>query len=119
MTYALTVNAGVTGFVTPDGQRRKAGDQFTLTDAEYGLLTAGAKSKLTPGPGGTAGTGSLGGTVSHQVTVSVNGTVLPDGIRHKAGDVVVLSDQEYSTIPAAAKVGGSSPVLSADTTTLT
>lgn len=118
MTYALVVNAGVTGFVTPDGQRRKAGDAFTLTDAEYGRLTPGAKARLTAGSGGTS-TGYLGGTVSHQVTVSVGGTVLPDGLRHKAGDVVVLSDQEYSTIPAAAKVGGSSPVFSADTTTLT
>lgn len=118
MTYALTVNAGVKNFVTPDGQRRKAGDQFTLSDKDYGRLTAGAKAMLTAGPGGTT-TGSLGGSVSHQVTVSVNGTVLPDGIRHKAGDVVVLSDQEYSTIPASAKVGGSAAVLSADTTTLT
>jgi hypothetical protein len=120
MTYALTVNAGVANFVTPDGQRRKAGDQFTLTDAEYGRLTAGAKAMLTAGPGGTA-TGSLGGSVSHQVTVAAGLTnvVLPDGLRHKGGDVVVLSDQEYSTIPASAKVGGSAAVLSADTTTLT
>lgn len=116
MTYSLTVNTGVHGFVAPNGQRYKAGDAFTLTDAEFGRLTAGAKALLTAGSGATS-TGSLGGTVSHQVTLAsgTDNVVLPDGLRHKAGDVVVLSDQEYSTIPASAK----SALFSADTTTLT
>ena len=116
MTYSLTVDSGTDGLVAPNGQRYAAGAAFTLADAEFGLLTAGARTKLAAGAGGTS-TGYLGGTVSHQVTIA-SGTVnvvLPDGLRHKAGDVVVLSDQEYSTIPAAAK----SALFSADTTTLT
>lgn len=116
MTYSLVVNAGAGNFAAPNGQRYAAGAAFTLTDAEFGLLTAGAKAGLTAGSGGTA-TGSLGGTVSHQVTIAagLGNVVLPDGLRHKAGDVVVLSDQEYSTIPASAKAA----LFSADTTTLT
>jgi hypothetical protein len=116
MTYSLVVNAGVNGFAAPNGQRYKAGDAFTLTDAEFGRLTAAAKAMLTAGSGGTS-TGYLGGTVSHQVTIAAGASnvVLPDGIRHKPGDVVVLSDQEYSTIPASAKAA----LFSADTTTLT
>lgn len=116
MTYALVVDSGVVNLTAPDGQRYRAADAFTLTDAGYGLLTPGAKASLSAGSGGTS-TGYLGGTVSHQVTLAAgtSNVVLPDGIRHKAGDVVVLSDQEYSIIPAAAK----SALFSADTTTLT
>lgn len=120
MTYAFTVNAGVRGFVAPNGQRYRPGDAFTLTDEEFGRLTAGAKVLLTHASDGaitSTATGSVGGTVSHQVTLAAgtSNVVLPDGLRHKAGDVVVLSDQEYSTIPAAAKAA----LFSADTTTLT
>ncbi len=116
MTYSFTVNSGTDGFIAPSGQRYQAGDAFTLTDAGFGLLTAGAKSLLTPGSGASSA-GHLGGTVSHQVTLAAgtDNVVLPDGLRHKAGDVVVLSDQEYSTIPASAKAA----LFSADTTTLT
>lgn len=118
MTYALTVNSGTDSLVVPDGQRYSAGDSFFLTDAEFGLLTAAAKALLTATGGlGATSSGYLGGTVSHQVTIAagLDNVVLPDGLRHQAGDVVVLSDQEYSTIPAAAK----SALFSADTTTLT
>jgi hypothetical protein len=115
MTYALTVNAGHS-LVAPDGIRHPAGDAFTLTDAGFGLLTAGAKTILSPGAGGT-GTGYLGGTVSHQVTIAsgLGNVVLPNGLRYKAGAVVVLSDEEYSLIaPATA-----SALFSSDTTSLT
>lgn len=116
MTYSFTVDAGTDGLVAPDGQRYRAGDAFTLSDAEFGLLTEMAKALLSPGEGGSS-TGYLGGTVSHQVTLAegTDNVVLPDGLRHRAGDVVVLSDEEYSTIPAAAKAA----LFSADTTTLT
>jgi len=116
MTYTLTVNAGHGGLVTPEGIRHPAGDAFTLTDADFGTLTAGAKAALTAGAGGTA-TGYLGGTVSHQVTIhsGLSNVVLPNGLRYKAGAVVVLSDAEYGLIPAAAL----STLFSADTTTLT
>lgn len=116
MTYTLTVNAGAKNLVAPSGQRYRASDGFTLTDSEFGLLTAGAKALLTAGAGGTT-TGYLGGTVSHQVTLAgtAKNVVLPDGLRHQPGDVVILSDAEYSTIPAGARAA----LFSADTTTLT
>jgi hypothetical protein len=116
MTYALTVNSGTDGIVMPNGTRYAAGNAFTLTDAGFGLLTAGAKGVLGAGSGGTA-TGSLGGTVSHQVTIAsgLHNVVLPNGLRYKAGAVAVLSDAEYSLIPAAALSG----LFSADTTSLT
>jgi hypothetical protein len=117
MTYALTVKTGESNIACPDGQRRKAGDQFTVSDREYGLMTTAGVALFSPGPGGTVPTGYLGGTVSHQVTINtgLKNVVLPNGNRYKAGDVVVLTDEEYSTIPAAAK----SALFSADTTTLT
>lgn len=116
MTYALTVNAGDGGLVTPEGIRHQAGEDFTLTDADFGLLTAGAKDMLSPGAGGT-GTGYLGGTVSHQVTITSDlaNVVLPNGLRYAGGDVVVLSDAEYGLIPA----GALSSLFSSDTTSLT
>lgn len=115
MTYTLTVKAG-DSIVAPNGVRYPAGSAFTLTDDQFGLLTAGAKNLLNAGAGGTA-TGSLGGSVSHQVTIAAGLTnvVLPDGLRHKAGDVVVLSDAEYGLIPHAAL----SSLFSSDTTSLT
>lgn len=116
MTYTLTVNAGVHGFVAPNGIRYFAGQGFTLPDDDFGKLTAGAKTLLTAGAGGTA-TGSLGGDVSHQVTINagLKNVVLPNGLRYSAGAVVVLSDAEYSLIPAAAHA----TLFSSDTTTLT
>lgn len=116
MTYTLTVNAG-DSIAAPNGVRYRPGSAFTLTDAQYGLLTAGAKALLSAGAGGTPATGSLGGTVSHQVTVAAgqSNVLLPDGVRHKAGDVVVLSDAEYGLIPHTALAS----LFSADTTTLT
>jgi hypothetical protein len=116
MTYTLTVNAGTRNFIAPTGQRYRAADGFTLADSDFGRLTAGARSVLTAGAGGTS-TGSLGGTVSHQVTIhsGLKNVVLPNGLRYPAGAVVVLSDAEYSLIPAAALA----TLFSADTTTLT
>lgn len=42
--------------------------------------------------------------MTYQVTVAAGkaNVVLPDGLRHKAGDVVVLSDSQYSSLSAAA-----------------
>jgi hypothetical protein len=116
MTYTLTVNAGTSSIVMPNGVRYFAGSAFTLTDEQYGLLEAGAKSRLTAGAGGTA-TGYLGGTVSHQVTIAagLKNVVLPDGLRYRAGDVTVLSDADYGLIPH----GALAALFSADTTTLT
>jgi hypothetical protein len=115
MTYTLTVNAGTDSIVVPNGIRYSAGNAFTLADEDFGLLTAGAKALLTAGSGGTA-TGSLGGDVSHQVTITaaLDNVVLPNGLRYKGGAVVVLSDAEYSLIPATAL----SALFSSNTTTL-
>jgi hypothetical protein len=115
MTYSLTVNSGTDSVVMPNGIRYAAGADFTLADEDFGLLTAGAKELLTAGAGGTS-TGSLGGDVSHQVTVTadLDNVVLPNGLRYKGGAVVVLSDAEYSLIPATAL----SALFSANTTTL-
>lgn len=116
MTYTLVVKAGHGNLVTPEGIRHPAGDAFTLTDADFGTLTAGGKAALSAGAGGTS-TGSLGGTVSHQVTITstLKNVVLPNGLRYTGGAVVVLSDAEYGLIPA----GAHAALFSADTTTLT
>lgn len=116
MTYALVVNSGTDGIVMPNGIRYAAEGAFTLPDEDYGLLTAGAKALLAAGAGGTD-TGYLGGTVSHQVTITsgLKNVVLPNGLRYDGGAVVVLSDAEYSLIPAEA----ASALFSSDTTSLT
>jgi hypothetical protein len=109
VTYQLTVNGGVKNFVAPNGNRYQAGAVLTVSDREYGLMGAGGRALVAEV--------YSGGTVSHTVTIASGKTnvVLPNGNRYKAGDVVVLSDEEYSTISAAAKAA----LFSADTTTLT
>jgi hypothetical protein len=109
MTYQLTVNAGVKDLVAPSGNRYQGGAVFTVSDREYGLLSTTSSSLFSHS--------YLGGTVSHQVTITAGLTnvTLPNFGRYKGGDVVTLSDEQYSTISAAAK----SALFSADTTTLT
>jgi hypothetical protein len=116
VTYSLVVNSGTDGIVMPNGIRYAAEGAFTLPDDDFSLLTAGAKARLSPGAGGTS-TGYLGGTVSHQVTIAsgLKNVVLPNGLRYDAGAVVVLSDAEYSLIPAEA----ASTLFSSNTTSLT
>lgn len=115
MTYSLTVSPGAGPVVMPNGIRYAPDSAFTLADEDFGLLTAGAKNLLAAGDGATD-TGFLGGDVSHQVTVTdgLFNVVLPNGLRYSGGAVVVLSDAEYSLIPAASL----SALFSADTTTL-
>jgi len=109
MTYTVTLKAGTKDVLLPNGNRYQATNAPTLSDREYGLLSVNAGALVTHS--------YLGGTVSHQVTIAAGKTnvVLPNGVRYKAGDVVVLSDEEYSTISAAAKAA----LFSADSTTLT
>jgi hypothetical protein len=116
MTYALTVSSGTDSIVMPNGIRYAAESAFTLTDAEFGLLTAEAKDVLAAVSGATS-SGYLGGTVSHQVTIAagLSNVVLPNGLRYDAGDVVVLSDAEYGLVPHSAL----SALFSSDTTSLT
>jgi hypothetical protein len=109
VTYQLTANAGVKNLIAGNGNRYQAGAVFTVSDREYGQMDANGRSLVAES--------YLGGTVSHMVTIASgkSNVVLPNGGRYKAGDVVVLSDEEYSTISAAAKAA----LFSADTTTLT
>jgi hypothetical protein len=110
MTYQLTVNSGKANVIAPNGDRYQAGQSFTVTDDQYGNIRASTITALFAKT-------YLGGTVSHMVTIASGkqNVVLPNGRRANAGDVVVLSDAQYSTIDAAAKAA----LFSADTTTLT
>ncbi len=113
MTYQLTVNSGFSNVIGPDGQRHQGGDVFIVSDRQYGSMTAAAVAAFYSKT-------YLGGTVSHQVTIASGLTnvvlpVRPGGRRCNGGDVVVLSDEEYGTMTAAAKTA----LFSADTTSLT
>lgn len=102
MTYSVTITAGKRDVVLPNGSRYQAGAVATLTDDEYGQLSARAVSTLLTAPGThTAG----GGNVSRTVTLksTVRDVVLPNLQRYGPSAVVVLSDAQYSTISPAAK----------------
>jgi hypothetical protein len=82
--------------------RYQAGAVVTLTDEQYGRLSARAVSTLLTAPGThTAG----GGNVSRTVTLksTVKDVVLPNMLRYGPSAVVVLSDAQYSTMTTAAK----------------
>lgn len=98
MTYTATVAGGKKDVVLPNGSRYQVGAAVVLSDDENAMLSAGALASLvTDAP--------LGGTASYAVTIAAGkkDVVLPDGLRHQAGAVVTLSDDEYSTISPAAK----------------
>lgn len=46
MSYQVTLNTGSSNVVLPDGLRHRGGDTVTLTDNEYGTLSANALSTL-------------------------------------------------------------------------
>lgn len=46
MTYTVTIASGKKDVVLPDGNRYQAGDTATLSDAQYAMLSPGAKSTL-------------------------------------------------------------------------
>jgi hypothetical protein len=93
MTWTVTLDSGDREVVLPNGLRYQGTAQVVLSDGWYAQLSAHALSALLSAE-------SLGGTASYAVTVAsgLHGVVLPDGLRHKAGDVVVLSDEEYSLL---------------------
>jgi hypothetical protein len=102
MPYSVTIAAGKKDVILPNMNRYQAGAVVTLTDEQYGRLTARAITTLLTAPGvHTAG----GGNVSRTVTLksTVKDVVLPNGLRYGPSAVVVLSDQQYSTISPAAK----------------
>jgi hypothetical protein len=102
MTYSVTIAANKRDVVLPTGSRYQAGAVVTLTDEQYGRMPASAVASLLTAPGvHTAG----GGNVSRTVTLksTVRNVVLPNGIRYNGSAVVVLSDEQYSTISPAAR----------------
>ncbi len=102
MTYLATIAAGKKDVVLPNGNRYQAGAAVTLTDDEYGQMSANAVATLLTAPGvHTAGGGNVSRTVTLKSTVF--NVVLPNGQRYNASAVVVLSDVQYSTISPAAK----------------
>lgn len=98
MTYSVTLNGGDRNVALPNGTRYQGGATVVLSDDEYAQLSPTALS-------GLMSASSLGGTAAYTVTLNagLKGVVLPDGLMHHGGDVVVLSDAEYSTITPAAK----------------
>lgn len=95
MTYTVTLNGGDRDVALPNGLRYQGAAQVVLSDGEYAQLSPHALSALMTSV-------SAGGIASYKVTIAagLSNVVLPDGLRHKAGDVITLSDAEYSTIPA-------------------
>jgi hypothetical protein len=93
VTYTATLNSPDKNVVLPNGTRYQGSAAVVLSDDEYSRLSPTAVASLMS-------VAPAGGTASYTVTIGagLKGIVLPDGLMHKAGDVVVLSDQEYSTI---------------------
>lgn len=93
MTYTATLNSPDKNVVLPNGTRYQGSAAVVLSDAEYSQLSPPALASLMS-------IASAGGTVSYTVTIAagLKGIVLPDGLMHKAGDMVVLSDAQFSTI---------------------
>lgn len=98
MTYTVTLNGGDQEVVLPNGLRYQGAAVVVLSDAEYAQLSPSALANLMTSV-------SAGGIAAYRVTIAagLSGVVLPDGLRHKAGDIVTLSDAGYSTVPAYAR----------------
>ena len=96
MTYTVTIAGGKKDVVLPNGGRYQAGAVVTLSDEEYAQLS------LTAVPG-LMTSSFLGGDYTHTVTIEAgqSNVVLPNGIRYSGGQIAVLSDDEWSTVPAA------------------
>lgn len=97
MTYTVTLNSGDVEVVLPNGLRYQGLASVVLSDRWYSQLSDAAKASLLS-------SSYMNGVASYTVTIAPgsSGVVLPDGIRHKAGDVVVLSDEEYSVLTPSA-----------------
>jgi phosphodiesterase/alkaline phosphatase D-like protein len=89
----MALNAGLQNVVMPNGSRYAGGAQVILSSDEYSQLSPTARAALMIDS-------SSGRTGTYTVTVAagLKGVVLPDGLMHKGGDVVILSDAQYSTI---------------------
>lgn len=97
MTYAVTLDSGDLEVVLPNSLRYQGTAEVVLSDGWYAQLSAHAIASLLSAS-------YLGGVASYTVTLAsgTDGVVLPDGVRHKAGDVVALSDEQYSLLTPSA-----------------
>lgn len=98
MTWTVTLDGGDREVVLPNGLRYQGAAEVVLSDDWYGQLSASALESLMSAA-------YLGGIASYTVTMAggTSSVVLPDGLLHKAGDVVELADEQYSIVsPAAA-----------------
>jgi hypothetical protein len=97
MTWTVTLDSGDRDVVLPNGLRYQGSAEVVLSDDWYAQMSASALAAL-------ASAAELGGEASYTVTVAsgLDGVVLPDGLRHKAGDVVELADEQYSVLTTGA-----------------
>lgn len=106
MTWTVTLDSGDREVVLPNGLRYQGTAEAVLSDRWYAQLSASALESL-------AGASYLGGIAAYTVTMAEGASmvVLPDGLAHKAGDQVLLSDEQYSLVtPSAAEAFFSSVV---------
>jgi hypothetical protein len=99
VTWTVTLDGGDREVVLPNGLRYQGAAEVVLSDRWYAQLSAAALASLATAE-------SLGGIAAYTVTVAdgVSMAVLPDGLPHKAGDVVTLSDEQWSAVtPSAAE----------------
>jgi hypothetical protein len=109
MTWTVTLDGGDREVALPNGLRYQGAAEVVLSDDWYGQLSANALASLMSAS-------YLGGIASYTVTMA-GGTafvVLPDGLPHKAGDQVTLSDEQYSIVSPAAAALFSSVVTAVD-----
>lgn len=74
MPYQVTVAPGLSNVVLPDGLRHKAGDVVTLTDDQYGTLSATALSSLLSTVSQQAGGGTAQGFLAPSVVPVTDGS---------------------------------------------
>jgi hypothetical protein len=96
MTWTVTLDSGDREVVLPNGLRYQGAAEVVLSDAWYGQLSAGALASLMSAS-------YAGGTASYAVTLAggLMGVVLPGGLRYDSGNVVTLSDEQYSALTPA------------------
>lgn len=108
MTWTVTLDGGDREVVLPNGLRFQGGAEVVLSDRWYGQLSADALEALMSAS-------YLGGIISYTVTMAEGTSMvaLPDGLLHKAGDEVTLSDEQYSILTPASVDGLFSSVATA------
>jgi hypothetical protein len=93
MTWMVTLDSGDREVVLPNGLRYQGSAEVVISDRWYSRLSAAALGALMSAS-------YLGGIASYTVTMAegASSVALPDGLLHKSGDVVTLSDEQYSIL---------------------